>query len=87
MRDKIRNERRVEMVFEESRFWDVRRWKQGMTYFNIPVNRMKIIRTGVVDTYTVEVYENRIYKEHQNVFPIPQFEIDKNPNLTQNAGY
>jgi starch-binding outer membrane protein, SusD/RagB family len=87
MRDKIRNERRIEMVFEESRFWDVRRWKLGMTYFNVPVNRMKIVRVGSVDTYTVEVYENRVYKEYQNVFPIPQFERDKNNNLIQNPGY
>jgi starch-binding outer membrane protein, SusD/RagB family len=87
MRDKIRNERRVEMVFEESRFWDVRRWKQGMTYFNAPINRMKIIKVGALQTYTVELYENRTYKEFQNLFPIPQFEMDKNSNLIQNAGY
>lgn len=87
MRDRIHNERRVEMVFEESRFWDVRRWKQGMTYFNGPVNRIKIIKTGSVLTYTVEPYENRTYKEYQNVFPIPQFEMDKNPKLKQNLGY
>jgi starch-binding outer membrane protein, SusD/RagB family len=87
MRDKIRNERRVELVFEEHRFWDVRRWKLGMTYFNGPVNRIKIIKTGSTLTHTVEVYENRTYKEFQNVFPIPQFERDKNPKLTQNTGY
>ena len=87
MRNKIHNERRVEMVFEESRFWDVRRWKQGMTYFNGPINRMKIIKSGNLLTYTVEQYENRVYKEYQNVFPIPQFEKDKNPNLIQNPGY
>lgn len=27
MRERIRNERRVELAFEEHRFWDVRRWK------------------------------------------------------------
>jgi starch-binding outer membrane protein, SusD/RagB family len=87
MRARIHNERRVEMVFEESRFWDVRRWKQGMTYFNAPIYRMKITKAGSVLTHTVEVYENRIYKDFQNVFPIPQFERDKNSNLNQNEGY
>jgi starch-binding outer membrane protein, SusD/RagB family len=87
MRDRVRNERRVEMAFEEQRFWDVRRWKLGMTYFNAPIYRMKITKSGSTLTFLKEVYENRVYKEHQNVFPIPQFEIDKNKNLTQNTGY
>ena len=28
-RDKLRNERRVELAFEDHRFWDIRRWKIG----------------------------------------------------------
>jgi hypothetical protein len=87
MRDRIRNERRVELVFEEHRFWDIRRWKLGMTYFNAPVNKMKIVKNGAITNYSVEVYENRTYKEYQNVFPIPQFEMDKNSKLIQNTGY
>ena len=87
MRDKIKNERRVELVFEEDRFWDVRRWKEGMTYFNAPIYGIQIIKSGSTLNYSKVLYENRMYKEYENVFPIPQFEIDKNPNLTQNTGY
>jgi len=87
MRDKIRNERRVELAFEEHRFWDVRRWKLGSTFFNVPVNRMVINRVGSSFNYSIQALENRSYKEAYNVLPIPQAEIDRNPNLQQNAGY
>ncbi len=87
MREKIKNERRVELVFEEHRFWDVRRWKEGMAVFNQPAYMMEIKRENGVDVYTKKIYEPRVFKEHQNVFPIPQFEMDKNSKLVQNPGY
>jgi starch-binding outer membrane protein, SusD/RagB family len=87
MREKIKNERRVELVYEEHRFWDVRRWKEGMTYFNAPVYKMEIIKNGNTTEYTKKLYEQRTFKEYQNVFPIPQFEMDKNKKLQQNQGY
>jgi hypothetical protein len=37
LRELIRNERRVELSFEEHRFFDVRRWKLGSVYFNGPL--------------------------------------------------
>ena len=88
MRERIRNERRVELSFEEHRFYDVRRWKLGSTLFNVPVKRMRIVKNANGSlTYTVEELENRVYKEHFNLLPIPQIEIDRNPNLVQNPGY
>jgi starch-binding outer membrane protein, SusD/RagB family len=87
MRDRIRNERRVELAFEEHRFWDVRRWKLGGTYFNGPVNKVKVTKTGATFNYSIEELEKRTYKEDYNLLPIPQTERDRNPNLTQNPGY
>ena len=88
MRDKIRNERRVELSFEEHRFFDVRRWKLGSTYFNQPVKRVKIVKNANGSfTYTDEVLENRQYKEHYNLLPIPQMELERNNKLVQNPGY
>lgn len=85
MRIRIRNERRVELSFEEHRFYDVRRWKQGLTYFNVPVKKMKIVKNGDGSlTYSEEVLENRVYKENYNLLPIPQMERERNPALTQN---
>ena len=87
LRNRIRNERRIELSFEEHRFWDVRRWKLGALYFNVPVNKVKITKSGATFNYSIQELEKRNYKETQNLLPIPQVEIDKNPNLTQNPGY
>jgi hypothetical protein len=88
LRDKIRNERRVELSFEEHRFFDVRRWKLGMTAFQEPVRKVSITRNpdGTLN-YSYPVWEQRVYKEFQNLLPIPQSEIDKNSKLKQNDGY
>lgn len=87
MRDKIRNERRVELSFEEHRFFDVRRWKLGSTYFKEPIRKVQIANVAGTLIYSYPKWEDRDYKEFQNLLPIPQSEIDKNGKLTQNTGY
>lgn len=91
---KYQNERFVELAFEGHRFWDVRRWKEGSKYFT-SITRMHITRerTGGTDekpvytlTYTPEKVA-RQWDEKMNLFPIPQTEIAKNPNLEQNPGW
>jgi len=85
---KIHNERRVELSFEEHRFFDVRRWKQGLAYFNKPIHKVQITKNpdGTL-TYGYPVWENRTFSEFQDLLPIPQSERDKNPKLTPNPGY
>ena len=34
MRELIRNERRIELCFENFRFWDLRRWNVDLTKLN-----------------------------------------------------
>jgi hypothetical protein len=87
MRARIKNERRVELCFEEQRFYDVRRWKEGETYFNAPVYGMKITKAGTALTYTPFLIENRIFAPKNYFYPIPQAEIDKANNLEQNTDY
>jgi hypothetical protein len=79
----IEHERNVELSFESNRFWDVRRWKKGVQYFNVPVNRIDITSTGV---YTVKALENRAFSEKMNWYPIPQSEILKT-GWKQNPGW
>jgi hypothetical protein len=88
MRDKIRNERRVELSFEEHRFFDIRRWKLGTTFFKEPARKVQITKNpdGSL-TYSYPKWEDRDFKDFQNFLPIPQSEIDKNGKLTQNPGY
>jgi len=87
MRDRIRNERRIELCFEEHRFYDVRRWKLGETLFNNPVRGMKITKNGTLLTYAPFVVESRIFESKNYLFPILQTEINKATKLDQNPGY
>ncbi len=85
-RDKLRNERRVELAFEDHRFWDVRRWKIGNQTTNIYA--MRIVKNED-ETFSYEkvLLEQRAFEERMNLYPIPQAEIYKNPNLEQNPGW
>jgi starch-binding outer membrane protein, SusD/RagB family len=87
MRQRIRNERRVELAFEEHRFFDVRRWKIADAVLNAPVRGMKITKVGTVLTYTPFVVEQRVFAPKNYLFPIPQSELNKAPSLEQNPGY
>ena len=37
LREIIHQERMIELVFEGSRFWDLRRWKKAVNYMNTPI--------------------------------------------------
>lgn len=87
MRDRIRNERRIELAFEEHRFFDIRRWRIAETLLNGPLYGTKYAKTGNTITYTRYAFENRSFPFKMYVFPIPQSEIDKNPALKQIAGW
>jgi hypothetical protein len=42
LRDLIRNERRVELAFEDHRLWDVRRWMVAPEALNVPASGVNI---------------------------------------------
>ena len=75
-------ERMVELAFENHRFWDVRRWKKGAQYFK--TIQVANISAGLQLTRATV---SRQWDEKYNFYPIPQSELKKNPNLTQNAGW
>lgn len=86
MRARIHNERRVELAFEEHRFWDVRRWDET-SVFNAPVHGVRITIDGDKTNYEYFEVENRVFDSKLRYYPIPQKEIQKNPALKQNAGW
>lgn len=84
--EKYKNERRVELAFEGHRFWDVRRWKEADKYFS-KITEMQITKNDDgTYTYTPKTI-NRRWEDKMYLFPIPQSEILKDPNLTQNPGW
>ncbi|UOE46881.1 RagB/SusD family nutrient uptake outer membrane protein [Mucilaginibacter sp. SMC90] len=90
MRVYIHRERRIELAFEDKRWFDIRRWlittgTNGV--LTSPEYGMKIEAGGAGLTYTpVKIFTNTFF-ERQNWMPIPQTEIDKNKKLVQNPGY
>lgn len=79
-------ERMVELAFEGHRFWDVRRWKEADKYFK-SVTEMKLTRNedGTIRYERISI--PRQWDDKMYLFPIPQTERLKNPQLTQNAGW
>jgi hypothetical protein len=85
-RSKLQNERRVEMAFEEQRFWDIKRWKIGDTTRDIYGMEIAKNADGTFK-YTKKLVERRIYEEKMNLYPIPLSELYKNNKLQQNTGW
>lgn len=89
MRRIIRNERRIELAFEEHRFWDIRRWKIAEDVMNRPVRGVEIIREadGALRYNYVDVRPSTFDATKMYWYPIPRGEMQGNPKLTQNPGW
>lgn len=89
LRDKIRNERRVELAFEGHRFFDVRRWCVADETENRDLLAMNIQKQADgTKTYEVTMLLKRSFLEQHKLVPIPRTEIDKSEgSLVQNPGY
>lgn len=85
MRELIRNERRLELCFENFRFWDLRRWKADLNQTALGITIDKQI-SGTL-TYTPLNVENRVYADYMYYGPIPYDETRKWSNLVQNKGW
>ncbi|GEP95877.1 hypothetical protein CCY01nite_21370 [Chitinophaga cymbidii] len=88
LRALIRNERRIELAFENQRYFDVRRW---MIIEDLPQFIRGCMITKESDgsfTYDPDVrVENKVFEEKHYFFPIPQTEVNRNPNMRQNPGW
>ncbi len=74
MRLAIEKERRLELAFEGHRWFDLVRTDRA-----IPV--MKAVKDGAGNNLNYPISENKL------LWPVPQSEMDKNSQLTQNTGY
>lgn len=86
--EEYRQERRVELAFEDHRYYDIRRWMiddqvmqddaMGVTIYDHPDGST---------TYKKVVAQDRTYPERYSFNPIPATELRRNPKLEQNPGY
>lgn len=82
----IRNERRIELCFENKRFWDLRRWQMPL---NETVKGMQVDRNdeGELSYTVIDVEERKYDSSYQWYGPIPKGEVLKWSNLKQNKGW
>lgn len=89
-REKLRNERAVELAYEDHRFWDIRRWmiaeNEGVMqgkFYGLQISRIE----GSSEVhYKPYVFENRLWSRRSYLHPIKQLEVDKG-YLIQNPGW
>lgn len=88
MRTLIHHERRVELAFEEHRFWDVRRWKVASSTLGATVKGVKITQDDAGNfTYSPVQVEQRVFQPKMYWYPIPQSEVLKLHHWEQNKGW
>src|SRR5262245_45634026 len=89
--DHYRNERRVELAFEQHRFFDVRRWMiADQTYGPVTGVNVQYPVQGSFNNPTfapVVTEPNRNWEDYNYFVPIPRSEMNKNNLLIQNPGY
>lgn len=92
MRKRIRNERAVELAFENGRWFDIMRWGIGKDILNGPSKQIQIIK-NTDGTFSYNYIDlptgyTRTFVEKQNYYPIPLGEVQKSKGiLKQNPGW
>lgn len=84
MRAVIQNERRIELAFEEHRYWDIRRWKIAEDVFSEPINGLVIVKSGSTLNYNTVPVLTATFNPKRYLYPITFDEVVKNRNMVQN---
>ena len=92
MRETVREERFIELLFEQKRMWDLRRW---MIYDKLMIGQEKrhalVMNKQTDGTYTTYLFDRdntpMIAKQNMYFLPIKRSELSNNPNLEQTKGW
>lgn len=93
MRDVIQNERRIELAFEEHRFFDIRRWRlfddpeKCNNILNIRAAKISNLPDGSCVYSTQQIIQERQFSPKMYLFPVSESELLKNKALKQNPGW
>ncbi len=93
LRERYRNERRVELAYEDHRYFDVRRWMTAPeVYENAQGVRVRYElqpdnTTAETPTYTVIEVQDRAWQDRAYLLPIKLDEMNRNFQLIQNPLY
>jgi hypothetical protein len=94
LRDRIRNERKLELAFEDHRYWDVKRWRIAEEALSVQIQGIRTLRRldGLNNaTYSYEIFDAETSKmnffERHYYLPIGQNRTNNNVKLIENPGY
>jgi hypothetical protein len=88
LREIIQRERMIELAFEGKRYWDLRRWKLAVKYFNQNITGWSVNQEISADYYQIRTLFQQTFVAPRDYFwPIAQGELTVNPSLTQNLGW
>ena len=86
----VQHERRVELAFENFRYWDLLRWQQAQVALNKPVQGVAVTKNANGTTFSYQVVDvaPRVFPTAMYYFPFYQGEItNSRGTLVQNSGY
>src|SRR5690606_20093345 len=85
-RELILRERRLELAFENHRYFDLRRWLRPL---NEPIYGVQIMLEDDGSlTYSTKMVETRNFNAIKHYYaPLPYDELVKSPNLINNLGW
>ena len=74
---RLRNERRIELAFEDHRFWDVRRWMIAPETLGAPLRGVEITKISDEEfEYKPIEVEKRTFEPKMYLYPIPQTDLN-----------
>jgi hypothetical protein len=89
LRDILQRERMIEMCFEGSRFWDLRRWKTAREVLNKPIESWSRVNTNTSAEEFFKPYDMYAisFGLKDYFWPIAESELTRNRNLVQSLGW
>jgi hypothetical protein len=89
--DKIEYERKVELIFESHRYWDLKRWRKAKDPLNKEYKGVFWKYDVKNERFSMDVRggdnKDRVFKDAYYYMPIPLGQIENNDALLQNPGY
>ena len=91
--DKIKHERKVELAFENHRYWDLRRWRDAETALTRSFTGIRYVYDWASKEFLIEFIPNidgqnqPTFPERCYYFPITLARTSANPSLVENPGY
>lgn len=87
MRAIIQQERLIELSFEASRFWDLRRWKRSIEEQNKLILGWDVSQAAPAGYYRTRPLWSQTFQVRDYLWPIRSSDILVNPKLVQNPGW